>query len=137
MLDGVASRTRSQIPQVTVGLEGLGATTFVGQSSSTAVRRRTWMQAIVAFFAGTRMLGRAYRRRAASPPRQQNHWSATAAGAAIIAVVLLGQAPTSVGGEPSGRWQQLEPGLDLGEFLAPHASSVGDSKITAVRIDPA
>jgi hypothetical protein len=39
--------------------------------------------------------------------------------------------------EPGGRWQTLEPGLDLGEFIAPRGSPVGDSQITAVRIDPA
>jgi hypothetical protein len=95
------------------------------------------MQTIVAFFARIRMLARAHVRKPSSRPRRQKHRSATAASAAIVAVALLGQASPSVGGEPSGGWQQLEPGLDLGEFLAPHASPVGDSKITAVRIDPA
>jgi hypothetical protein len=36
-----------------------------------------------------------------------------------------------------GQWQTLETGLDLGEFTAPNASPVGDSRITAVRVDPA
>jgi hypothetical protein len=33
------------------------------------------------------------------------------------------------------RWKNLEPGLDVGEFAAPNVASIGDSKITAVRID--
>jgi hypothetical protein len=37
---------------------------------------------------------------------------------------------------PSG-WRTLEPGLDVGEFKAPQPSTLGDSQITAVRVDPA
>ena len=43
--------------------------------------------------------------------------------------------PVSTAGQ-SGLWQTLEPGLDLGEFTAPNGSTVGNSQITAVRVDP-
>ena len=33
-------------------------------------------------------------------------------------------------------WQQLAPGLELGEFKAPRASEFGDSKVRVLRIDP-
>ena len=38
--------------------------------------------------------------------------------------------------ENSSAWQQLAPGLELGEFTAPHASDFGDSKVRVLRIDP-
>jgi hypothetical protein len=38
--------------------------------------------------------------------------------------------------EPS-HWKQIEPGLELGEFPASKTSSVGDSTIRILRIDPA
>ena len=37
-------------------------------------------------------------------------------------------------GEPSA-WQQLAPGLELGEFKAPQTSEFGDSKVRVLRID--
>ena len=33
-------------------------------------------------------------------------------------------------------WQQLEPGLEFGEFLAPQRSETGDSLVRVLRIDP-
>ena len=65
----------------------------------------------------------------------------TASGFCGLAALLLlfGPFSTSFGygaDESRPRWQSLEPGLDLGEFAAPNASTVGDSHITVVRIDP-
>jgi hypothetical protein len=57
----------------------------------------------------------------------------------VFAISLLPAFPAHA--EPpaaaQAEWRALEPGLDLGEFLSPHPSAAGDSKITAVRIDPA
>ena len=37
---------------------------------------------------------------------------------------------------PAIRWQQLEPGLQLGEYVPTLKSDIGDSKITILRVDP-
>jgi hypothetical protein len=37
----------------------------------------------------------------------------------------------------AGPWQTLEPGLELGVFTAPQPAEIGDSRIRALRIDPA
>ncbi len=47
------------------------------------------------------------------------------------ALLLLGL--TEAGAAP---WQSLAPGLDLGRFEASRPSSIGDSEITVLRIDP-
>jgi hypothetical protein len=40
------------------------------------------------------------------------------------------------GTSPAPRWQQLEPGLELGVLPAPRESAVGDSIVRVLRIDP-
>jgi phosphodiester glycosidase len=57
-----------------------------------------------------------------------------ACAALILAALPACPAPLPVA-QPG--WRTLEPGLDVGEFEAPHPSPVGDSRITVVRIDPA
>ena len=65
------------------------------------------------------------------------------ASAVLIIIGLLLQ-PAPVCAEPpsatsyaaDGRWQQLEPGLDLGEFISQQRSETGDSVVRVLRIDP-
>ncbi|MEZ4449004.1 MAG: phosphodiester glycosidase family protein [Nannocystaceae bacterium] len=45
-------------------------------------------------------------------------------------------APESAASPTIGAFTTLRPGLDLGVFDAPRPSSVGDSRITVVRVDP-
>jgi hypothetical protein len=37
---------------------------------------------------------------------------------------------------PPNTWHLLEPGLEFGEFLSPHASDAADGRIRVLRIDP-
>ena len=61
--------------------------------------------------------------------------TASIAFVAYLRVVSVGVAePIPAAGD---RWQSIEPGLDLGNFIAPNPSTVGDSAITIVRIEPA
>jgi hypothetical protein len=45
--------------------------------------------------------------------------------------------PSSTTRPAGGGWQTLERGLELGTFLAPRLSDMGDSRIRVLRIDPA
>lgn len=60
---------------------------------------------------------------------------------AIIACIAHIHAASTGAAEPISTadqgWQSLEPGLDLGNFIALPPSVVGDSAITVVRIEPA
>jgi len=47
--------------------------------------------------------------------------------------LLLAPAPAS----PPPAWRELQPGLELGRFVSPRPSDVGDSTVTVLRIDPA
>jgi hypothetical protein len=53
----------------------------------------------------------------------------------IILAILLGLVSVLTPGTTSG-WQTLAPGMDLKVFTASKPSSVGDSRIVVVRIDP-
>ena len=60
--------------------------------------------------------------------------------AAFAALTLLLQAavpPSAHQAAVQEPWRVLEAGLDLGDFRAPVASDVGNSRITVLRIDPA
>jgi hypothetical protein len=50
----------------------------------------------------------------------------------ILAILLLGAPAAAAEG-----WRELEPGLDLGEFVAPEVARTGDSTVRVVRVDPA
>jgi hypothetical protein len=52
----------------------------------------------------------------------------------IVLAAVLAAAATPV--PPPSPWRTLAPGLEVAELAAPHASAVGDSRITVVRIDP-
>jgi uncharacterized protein YigE (DUF2233 family) len=62
--------------------------------------------------------------------------------ALCAAFTLLPCTAASAAGEQVGGamqepvWQKLEEGLDLGQFEAPGRATLGDSKITVLRIDP-
>ena len=43
----------------------------------------------------------------------------------------------SAAGAETPAWRLLEPGLELGDFLSPTASEIGDSRVKVLRIDPA
>src|SRR5258707_14566765 len=53
----------------------------------------------------------------------------------FMVVVLFGLQPHSIVATDSA-WQHLAPGMDLKVLAATTPSSVGDSKITVLRIDP-
>jgi hypothetical protein len=89
----------------------------------------------------------------AGQQRMRGRTASFALGALGAFVILLGPLATAFGFGPddgslrplrnpvstagqSSLWQTLEPGLDLGEFTAPNGSIVGNSQITAVRVDP-
>lgn len=55
-------------------------------------------------------------------------------GAALLLALALPSHPACA---EAGQWRSLEPGLDLGEFTALRPSSVGNSRITVLRVDPA
>jgi hypothetical protein len=61
------------------------------------------------------------------------------AAAAFYATAMLASVPANADPVSASQpgWRTLEPGLDFGEFKAPHPSAVGDSQISVVRIDPA
>jgi hypothetical protein len=60
---------------------------------------------------------------------------------AVVTICITGiiALSLSVKAAPASQkiWRTLEPGLDYGEFKAPRATKVGDSKIIVARIDPA
>ena len=51
----------------------------------------------------------------------------------LIAGVPAGPAPVATA---KMQWQQLSPGLELGEYVPAQKSEIGNSKITVLRIDP-
>lgn len=53
---------------------------------------------------------------------------------AAVAQPCLGVADPAAS-QPA-QWRTLEPGLDVGEFVAQRPSTTGDSRITVLRIDP-
>ena len=55
----------------------------------------------------------------------------TAAGEG--AAPIEAEVPATAPGSP---WTELEPGLEIGEFLSPQLSDIGDSRIHVLRIDP-
>jgi hypothetical protein len=55
---------------------------------------------------------------------------------AIIALVGV-PLSASASADQFPEWHTLEAGLDIGEFKSPRLSAIGDSTVTAVRIDPA
>jgi len=50
----------------------------------------------------------------------------------VLAVLLCVLATAAA----QAAWRELEPGLDLGEFVAPTAARSGDSTVRVVRVDP-
>lgn len=52
----------------------------------------------------------------------------------FLAVFIL--AATNLQSDAPPEWKQLAPGLDLAIFKARHPATLGDSKITVLRIDP-
>jgi phosphodiester glycosidase len=52
-----------------------------------------------------------------------------------LGILVLARADGVTATELEG-WRLLGPGLEVGEFRAPHPSDVGDSRIVVVRIDP-
>jgi len=61
------------------------------------------------------------------------------AGLAVLAIAggaSFGRGGTEDAGS-AGTWRTLEPGLEFGEFLSPRTADVGDSRVRALRIDPA
>jgi exopolysaccharide biosynthesis protein len=52
-----------------------------------------------------------------------------------INLLLLSLTATLMAGDP-GNWRSLAPGLDLGTFVTERKCSIGDSRITVLRIDP-
>lgn len=52
---------------------------------------------------------------------------------ALVLATLPGGAQLT---PPAIQWQQLAPGLQLGEYASPLKSEIGDSKITILRVDP-
>lgn len=61
--------------------------------------------------------------------------AAVVAWCGLALAAPLASSVQASGGEADG-WRSLEPGLDLGEFTSPVASTVGDSRVTVARIDP-
>lgn len=57
------------------------------------------------------------------------------AGVTTITADVSGKNNTMLS-QPDNVWQSLEPGLELGIFLAPRAAEIGDSRIRVLRIDP-
>lgn len=55
---------------------------------------------------------------------------------ALAAAVGTGLPVLRAQDAPPEPWRQLEPGLELGVFPAPRASTVGDSLVRVLRIDP-
>lgn len=55
----------------------------------------------------------------------------------ILIAVLLLTAATDLGSSITVEWRTLAPGMQLMAFKAVRAASVGDSKITVLRVDPA
>ena len=57
--------------------------------------------------------------------------------ALMATVIMQGQVKNAVSTEQSdSKWQELDPGLELGVFLSPIPSEIGDSLIRVLRIDP-
>jgi hypothetical protein len=57
---------------------------------------------------------------------------------ALMATAVV-QGPVARSGSAAqshSKWQQLAPGLELGVFLSPHRSEIGDSLIRVLRVDP-
>jgi hypothetical protein len=55
-------------------------------------------------------------------------------GLATLPLVLLAAATPP---PPGAEWRALQPGFELGRFLSPRPSQMGDSTISVVRVDPA
>lgn len=53
-----------------------------------------------------------------------------------LLLIVVVMASSSWAQQPDEGWQQLDTGLELGVFLAPMKSTVGDGKITVLRVDP-
>ncbi len=53
----------------------------------------------------------------------------------LLAFAFTALTAATAAAEASGSWHLLEPGLDLGEFTMPTPSTVGDSRLTVLRID--
>jgi uncharacterized protein YigE (DUF2233 family) len=60
-----------------------------------------------------------------------------AAAAATSAAQKPPSSPSTPAAAESDPWQRLEPGLELGVFRSPRPSTAGDSRVRALRIDPA
>lgn len=61
------------------------------------------------------------------------------AGRLNLLALLLAVAAAARAGDEAGRdgaWERLEPGLELGVFVAPQPAESGDSRIRVLRIDP-
>lgn len=56
---------------------------------------------------------------------------------ALLALAVALAAAIPAAPAAGGEWAALEPGLELGDFALPVASTSGDSRITVLRIDPA
>ena len=78
-------------------------------------------------------------------PDQVFSWPLLRAALAVVTVAgVLWIARTSASTEgplvlevaPASPWQVLEPGLELGSFVSPRRSTVGDSVIHVLRVDP-
>ncbi len=60
---------------------------------------------------------------------------ATAASVIMLAVALIA-IPVGLGADAKSGWQSLVPGMDLRYLTAHTPSTVGDSRIAVLRIDP-
>ncbi len=62
------------------------------------------------------------------------------AAVTLAVLVALSSSPVppfqAEAADSSTAWQLLEPGLELGELAMPTPSTIGDSRLTALRIDP-
>lgn len=56
-------------------------------------------------------------------------------GLATLPLALL--LSSTAAATPGAEWRALQPGFELGRFLSPRPSEVGDSSVSVVRIDPA
>ncbi|MBC8423125.1 phosphodiester glycosidase family protein [bacterium] len=54
----------------------------------------------------------------------------------ILGMLLLFCAAAAAAAAAAADWRELEPGLELGEFVSPVAARSGDSRIRVVRADP-